>query len=147
MRAAPHGKRRRARRHDLAERVPSAMIFLRSPGGISHDPAETVLLEGRGKGDRSRNSAAGPTWLVTGIFGRKRRALILAKRAVLINATICVDSRHVCARCAAGMKKATAIVHVGPALGAAFTEYTAESKTAENWEKRRRSALCMCWRV
>src|SRR5262249_26308850 len=29
----------------LAERVPAAMIFLRSPGGISHDPAETVLLE------------------------------------------------------------------------------------------------------
>ena len=29
----------------LADKVPSAMIFLRSPGGISHDPAETVLLE------------------------------------------------------------------------------------------------------
>ena len=29
----------------LAERVPSAMIFLRSPGGISHHPAEAVLLE------------------------------------------------------------------------------------------------------
>ncbi|HWZ98205.1 MAG TPA: allantoate amidohydrolase [Candidatus Dormibacteraeota bacterium] len=29
----------------LAEQVPSAMVFLRSPGGISHDPAETVLLE------------------------------------------------------------------------------------------------------
>ena len=29
----------------LAERVPTAMIFLRSPDGISHDPAETVLLE------------------------------------------------------------------------------------------------------
>jgi allantoate deiminase len=28
----------------LAERVPSAMIFLRSPGGISHHPAESVLL-------------------------------------------------------------------------------------------------------
>jgi allantoate deiminase len=27
----------------LAEKVPSAMIFLRSPGGISHDPAESVL--------------------------------------------------------------------------------------------------------
>jgi len=27
----------------LAERIPSAMIFLRSPGGISHDPSETVL--------------------------------------------------------------------------------------------------------
>ena len=29
----------------LAERVPAAMIFLRSPGGVSHDPAETVLPE------------------------------------------------------------------------------------------------------
>jgi allantoate deiminase len=29
----------------LASRVPSAMVFLRSPGGISHDPAESVLLE------------------------------------------------------------------------------------------------------
>jgi allantoate deiminase len=27
----------------LAERVPSAMIFLRTPGGVSHDPSETVL--------------------------------------------------------------------------------------------------------
>jgi allantoate deiminase len=27
----------------LAERVPSALIFLRTPGGISHDPAESVL--------------------------------------------------------------------------------------------------------
>jgi allantoate deiminase len=27
----------------LAEKIPSAMIFLRSPGGISHDPAESVL--------------------------------------------------------------------------------------------------------
>jgi len=29
----------------LAAKVPSAMIFLRSPGGISHDPAESVLTE------------------------------------------------------------------------------------------------------
>lgn len=29
----------------LAEKVPAAMIFLRSPGGISHDPAESVLPE------------------------------------------------------------------------------------------------------
>jgi allantoate deiminase len=28
----------------LAEKVPAAMIFLRSPGGISHDPAETVKM-------------------------------------------------------------------------------------------------------
>jgi allantoate deiminase len=29
----------------LAEKLPSAMIFLRSPGGISHDPAESVEVE------------------------------------------------------------------------------------------------------
>ena len=29
----------------LAEKVPAAMIFLRSPGGISHDPAESVKIE------------------------------------------------------------------------------------------------------
>jgi len=27
----------------LAERVPSTMIFLRSPGGVSHHPEESVL--------------------------------------------------------------------------------------------------------
>jgi allantoate deiminase len=29
----------------MARRMPSAMLFLRSPGGISHHPNETVLLE------------------------------------------------------------------------------------------------------
>jgi len=29
----------------LAERVPAAMVFLRTPGGISHDPAESVIGE------------------------------------------------------------------------------------------------------
>jgi allantoate deiminase len=29
----------------MAQRVPSAMLFLRSPGGISHHPAEAVLEE------------------------------------------------------------------------------------------------------
>jgi allantoate deiminase len=29
----------------LAERVPASMIFLRTPGGISHDPAESVRVE------------------------------------------------------------------------------------------------------
>jgi allantoate deiminase len=29
----------------LAEKVPAAMIFLRTPGGISHDPAESVVAE------------------------------------------------------------------------------------------------------
>jgi allantoate deiminase len=29
----------------LAEKVPAAMVFLRSPGGISHDPSESVEIE------------------------------------------------------------------------------------------------------
>ena len=29
----------------LAEKVPASMIFLRTPGGISHDPAESVRVE------------------------------------------------------------------------------------------------------
>ncbi len=29
----------------LAEKLPAAMIFLRTPGGISHDPAESVAVE------------------------------------------------------------------------------------------------------
>lgn len=29
----------------MASRMPTAMLFLRSPGGISHSPAETVRIE------------------------------------------------------------------------------------------------------
>jgi allantoate deiminase len=29
----------------VARRMPAAMLFLRSPGGISHHPDETVLAE------------------------------------------------------------------------------------------------------
>jgi allantoate deiminase len=29
----------------LEEKIPCAMIFLRTPGGISHDPAESVAVE------------------------------------------------------------------------------------------------------
>lgn len=29
----------------MAARLPSAMLFLRSPGGVSHNPAETVRME------------------------------------------------------------------------------------------------------
>jgi allantoate deiminase len=43
----PHGMASGAG-HDamiLAEKIPAAMIFLRTPGGISHDPAESVHLD------------------------------------------------------------------------------------------------------
>jgi allantoate deiminase len=29
----------------LAEKVPAAMVFLRTPGGISHDPSESVAVD------------------------------------------------------------------------------------------------------
>ncbi len=29
----------------LAKKLPAAMLFLRSPGGVSHHPDETVLVE------------------------------------------------------------------------------------------------------
>jgi allantoate deiminase len=29
----------------MAAKVPAAMIFLRTPGGISHDPAESVEID------------------------------------------------------------------------------------------------------
>jgi len=28
----------------IAAKVPAAMLFLRTPGGVSHDPAETVAV-------------------------------------------------------------------------------------------------------
>jgi allantoate deiminase len=42
----------------LAQRVPSTMIFLRSPGGISHHPDESVRVE-----DVENALAAGLTFL------------------------------------------------------------------------------------
>lgn len=52
----------------LAEKFPSAMIFLRSPGGISHHPAESVLVDDVAKsleaGTRLlENLAASPDFL------------------------------------------------------------------------------------
>ena len=35
----------------LAEKIPAAMIFLRTPGGISHDPAEAVIGRNRRCGE------------------------------------------------------------------------------------------------
>ena len=40
-----------------------------------------------------------------------------------------------------------AIVHVSPAAGAGFTQYTAELEPEGHWARLRRSALSMCWRA
>jgi (S)-ureidoglycine aminohydrolase len=39
-----------------------------------------------------------------------------------------------------GMKACSAIVHVSPALGAGFTQYTAEFEAGGSWAARRPSA-------
>jgi len=58
----------------LAEEVPSAMIFLRSPGGISHDPAEAVLLEDVEKAMATGVRLLGQLALSQEFLGRKNRA-------------------------------------------------------------------------
>ena len=58
----------------LAERVPAGMIFLRSPGGISHDPAETVLVEDVEKGIEAGVRLLDQLALSEEFLGRKRRA-------------------------------------------------------------------------
>ena len=52
----------------LAEKIPAAMIFLRTPGGISHDPAESVAVEDVEKAIECGmhlldQLAASPTWM------------------------------------------------------------------------------------
>jgi allantoate deiminase len=51
----------------MAEKIPSAMVFLRTPGGVSHDPAESVAVEDVGKAIRCGlqlldQLAATPAW-------------------------------------------------------------------------------------
>jgi allantoate deiminase len=51
----------------MAEKIPSAMVFLRTPGGISHDPAESVAVEDVEKAIRCGlqlldQLAASPVW-------------------------------------------------------------------------------------
>ena len=47
-----------------------------------------------------------------------------------------------------GMKGCTAVVHAGPALGAAFTQYTAEFEVRRRTGRHAaRSAFFSCWRV
>ena len=71
----------------LAEKVPSAMIFLRTPGGISHDPAESVVE------DVEKAFVCGLYLLdATGFLPRIQRTntcIILVEREAHNNPTIC----------------------------------------------------------
>ena len=124
-----HDERRRARCHDSGREIPAAMIFLRTPGGISHDPAESVTVEDVEKAidcglhlldqlrvpdpcNFSRRGCAVHNLGQTRSSHRSNHLLLTAD--TFVRTTL------------PGMKGCSAIVHIGPALGARFTEYTAE---------------------
>ena len=111
----------------MAEKVPSAMIFLRTPGGISHAPEETVEIEDVAKAlesglhllDLLASSQCGSKEKhdlqnLGGTRSSQQPSHLLLTADTFVRAPL------------PGMKGCTAIVHVGPALGAAFTQYTAE---------------------
>ena len=110
----------------LAEKVPAAMIFLRTPAGISHNPAETVNVEDVAKAiesglhllicSRPRQSPKGAHIVhnLGGTRSSQRSNHLLLTPDTFVRAPL------------PGMKKCTGIVHAAPAVGAAFTQYTAE---------------------
>ena len=112
----------------LAEKVPAAMIFLRTPGGISHDPAETVESGGCRESDRNAACICSICLRVPTIV-QKRMCTVhnlgQTRSSQQRNHLLLTPDTFVRAPLP-GMKGCTAIVHAGPALGAAFTQYTAE---------------------
>ena len=112
------------------------MIFLRTPGGISHDPAESVAQDDVEKAigaacifstnsPRRSNSAKGQT---VHNLGQTRSSQqpnhLLFTPDTFVRTTL------------PGMKACSAIVHVGPALGARSLSTPLSSKLAENWARR-----------
>ena len=75
----------------LAEKVPAAMIFLRTPGGISHDPAESVAVEDVEKAIECGIASSRSTCFFARelIHEEDAPCIILAAPAVRNNAIIC----------------------------------------------------------
>ncbi len=73
----------------LAERVPAAMIFLRTPGGISHDPAESVALEDVAKAIECGLHLLDQLCFVTHFSKKDVPCITLARREVPNNPIIC----------------------------------------------------------
>ena len=73
----------------LAEKVPSAMIFLRTPGGISHDPAESVVAGRRREGDRVRIASSRSAGFFARISQKDKPCIILAGPEARNNPIIC----------------------------------------------------------
>ena len=115
----------------MAEKVPAAMIFLRTPGGISHDPAESVAVDDVAKAIECglhllQQLAAAPN-------SRRGRAVHNSELDHLGQTRSSQHRNHLLLTPDTfvrtplpGMKQCIAVVHAGTALGAAFTQYTAE---------------------
>ena len=99
----------------LAEKVPSAMIFLRTPGGISHNPAETVERRGCGEGARERFASARSARFLTHASKESAHVHNLGgtRSSQQPNHLLLTPDTFVRAPLP-GMKGCTAIVHVGP---------------------------------
>ena len=123
----------------VGRRVPAAMLFVRSPGGVSHHPEEAVLGEdveaALATGMELLRSVAarvdgayrqGDAWRRVG--GRPcLTCIVSAQTRSSKQRDHLLQTPDTFVRTALpGMRNAVAVVHVGPAAGAAFTQYTAE---------------------
>ena len=120
----------------VAPKLSAAMIFLRSPGGISHHPDEAVLVE-----DVASALRVGMNFLDSfGLISMPQRKA--SPTLANLGLTRSVRQRESRAAYAdsfirtqfPGMGKAAAIVHASPALGAGFTQYTAEMEAGGTLE-------------
>ena len=73
----------------LAEKVPAAMIFLRTPGGISHDPAESVRVEDVAKAISAGSHCSNSLLSSPAIAKENGPCITLARREALNNRVIC----------------------------------------------------------
>ena len=102
----------------LAEKVPAAMIFLRTPGGISHDPAETVRVEDVAKAIEAGSHLLAQLAASPAVAKENASCIILVKRAAPSKPNHLLLTPDTFVRAPLpGMKNCTAVVHVGPGAG------------------------------
>ena len=73
----------------LAEKVPAAMIFLRTQGGISHDPAESVASDDVAKAIECGLHLLDQLALSSSTSKEDVSCITLARRVVLNNPITC----------------------------------------------------------
>ena len=122
----------------LAEKVPAAMIFLRTPGGISHAPEETVEIDGRGESARGGLASARVCSRRQPAFKGERDLHNLGRtRSSQQPSHLLLDARHFCARPAAGDEGIAPPLCMSARRSARHSRNTRRnSKPAANWAAR-----------